>query len=109
MFEIGFSELVMVALVALLVIGPERLPRAARIAGYWIGRTRSVINNAKTEIQLELRAEEMRQLFKEESGLNDIQSVVDETQDTAQAFQSLMTSLSKDSVDLTKRLPHEFE
>lgn len=109
MFEIGFSELVMVALVGLLVIGPERLPRAARIAGYWIGRTRSVINNAKTEIQLELRAEEMRQLFKDESGLNDFQSVVSEAQDSVQSIKSSLYSLSNDSVDLTKRPPHEFE
>jgi sec-independent protein translocase protein TatB len=109
MFEIGFSELVMVALVSLLVIGPERLPRAARIAGYWIGRTRAMINNAKAEIQLELRAEEMRQLFKEESGLNDFQSVVDEAHETVQSIQSSITSLSKDGVDLTKRPPHEFE
>ncbi len=109
MFEIGFSELVMVALVSLLVIGPERLPRAARIAGYWIGRTRSMINNAKAEIQLELRAEEMRQLFKEESGLNDFQQVVDEAHETVQSIQSSITSLSQDGVDLAKRPPHEFE
>jgi sec-independent protein translocase protein TatB len=109
MFEIGFSELVMVALVSLLVIGPERLPKAARLAGYWLGKTRAMIGSVKAEIQLELRAEEMRQLFKEESGLNEFQQLVDETNESVNSIQSSITSLSKDSVDLTKRLPHEFE
>jgi sec-independent protein translocase protein TatB len=109
MFEIGFSELVMVALVSLLVIGPERLPKAARLAGFWLGKTRAMITSVKAEIQLELRAEEMRQLFKDESGLQDFQQLVDETTDTVHSIQSSITSLSKDGVDLAKRLPHEFE
>jgi sec-independent protein translocase protein TatB len=109
MFEIGFSELVMVALVSLLVIGPERLPKAARLAGYWLGKTRAMIGSVKAEIQLELRAEEMRQLFKEESGLNEFQQLVDEANESVNSIQSSISSLSKDGVDLTKRLPHEFE
>ncbi len=109
MFEIGFSELVMVALVSLLVIGPERLPKAARIAGYWLGKSRAMINSVKAEIQLELRAEEMRQIFKEESGLHEFQQLVDETNETVQSIHSSITSLSQDGVDLTKRPPHELE
>ena len=109
MFEIGFSELVMVALVSLLVIGPERLPKAARLAGYWLGKTRAMIGSVKAEIQLELRAEEMRQLFKDESGLNEFQQLIDETNESVNSIQSSITSLSKDGVDLTKRPPHEFE
>lgn len=109
MFEIGFSELVMVALVSLLVIGPERLPKAARIAGYWLGKSRAMINSVKAEIQLELRAEEMRQIFKEESGLHEFQQLVDETNETVQSIHSSITSLSQDGVDLAKRPPHELE
>lgn len=109
MFEIGFSELVMVALVSLLVIGPERLPKAARIAGYWLGKSRAMINSVKAEIQLELRAEEMRQIFKEESGLHEFQQLVDETNETVQSIHSSITSLSQDGVDLVKHSPHEFE
>ena len=109
MFEIGFSELVMVALVSLLVIGPERLPKAARIAGYWLGKSRAMINSVKAEIQLELRAEEMRQIFREESGLHEFQQLVDETNETVQSIHSSITSLSQDGVDLVKHPPHEFE
>lgn len=107
MFEIGFSELVMVGLVALLVIGPERLPRAARVAGYWLGKSRAMIAAMKAEVQLELRAEEMRQLFKDESGLSELESVVNETKEAANSIHSSITSLSKDGVDLAKRLPHD--
>lgn len=65
MFEVGFSELVMVGLVSLLVIGPERLPKVARVAGYWVGKIQQMIANVKVEISQELHAEEIRQLLKE--------------------------------------------
>jgi hypothetical protein len=51
----------------------------------------------------------MRQLFKEESGLQDFQQLVDETNETVQSIHSSITSLSHDGVDLTKRPPHELE
>lgn len=109
MFEIGFSELVMIALVSLLVIGPERLPKAARLAGYWIGKARAMMSTVKTEIQLEFRAAEMRQIFKEESALQEFQKLVDETNESVQSIQSSISSLSQDGVNLEKRPPHEFE
>ncbi|MGZ4959858.1 MAG: Sec-independent protein translocase protein TatB [Methylomonas sp.] len=61
MFEVGFSELLMVGLVALLVIGPERLPKAARIAGFWVGKARGTVAGLKAEITQELYAEDLRQ------------------------------------------------
>jgi sec-independent protein translocase protein TatB len=64
MFDVGFSELVMVGLVSLLVIGPERLPKVARVAGYWIGKIQQMVANVKVEISQELHAEEIRQLLK---------------------------------------------
>lgn len=61
MFEIGFSEMLMVGLVALLVIGPEKLPKVARIAGFWVGKARGAVASIQTEIKQELYAEELRQ------------------------------------------------
>lgn len=61
MFDVGFSELLMVGLVALLVIGPERLPKAARIAGLWVGKARTTVATVKADIQQQLHAEEMRE------------------------------------------------
>jgi len=66
MFDIGFWELCLVGLVSLIVIGPERLPKAARIAGFWIGKTRNMVQNVKTEIKEEFQAEELRLNLKEQ-------------------------------------------
>ncbi|MCY1425561.1 Sec-independent protein translocase protein TatB [compost metagenome] len=60
MFGIGFSELLLVGLVALLVLGPDRLPGAARTAGLWIGRLRRSFNTIKQEVERELGADEIR-------------------------------------------------
>jgi sec-independent protein translocase protein TatB len=82
MFDVGFSELCLIGLVSLLVIGPEKLPKVARLAGFWLGKTRSMVASVKEEIKQELHAEEMRQLFKEQSGLHEFQQILDETSDT---------------------------
>jgi len=95
MFDVGFSELVMVGLIALLVIGPERLPKAARIAGFWVGKARSTIASVKTEIKQELHAEEMRQMLIQQQ-----QSISDELKQTAKdthaAIDDINTNLKAD-------------
>jgi sec-independent protein translocase protein TatB len=98
MFEIGFSEIMMVALVSLLVIGPERLPKVARVAGYWIGKTRRMIAAAKAEISAELHAEEIRQALKQQGDLDGFQELIDETNDAAQSFKSSLERLQHDSL-----------
>lgn len=60
MFGISFGELLLVGLVALLVLGPERLPGAARTAGLWIGRLKRSFNAIKTEVEREIGADEIR-------------------------------------------------
>ena len=66
MFDIGFWELCMIGLVSLLVIGPEKLPKVARIAGFWVGKTRHMVASVKEEIKEELKEEELRQLLQEQ-------------------------------------------
>ena len=61
MFDIGFSELLLVGLVALLVLGPERLPVAARNAGVWLGRAKRAMNTLKAQVTLELDNEHLLQ------------------------------------------------
>ena len=60
MFDLGFSELVLVALVALVVLGPERLPKAARFAGLWVRRARAQWYSVRSELERELAAEELK-------------------------------------------------
>ncbi len=67
MFDIGFSELLLCGVVALLVLGPERLPKAARTAGLWVGRLRATVQRFTAEIDRELKAEELRQTLREEA------------------------------------------
>jgi sec-independent protein translocase protein TatB len=59
-FDIGFSELLLVGLVALIVFGPERLPGAARTAGLWIGRLKRSFSAIKAEVEREMGADEIR-------------------------------------------------
>jgi sec-independent protein translocase protein TatB len=60
MFDIGFSELVVIALVALIVIGPERLPRVARTAGALLGRFQRYVNDVKSEVRREMEIEDLK-------------------------------------------------
>ncbi|KMM74475.1 preprotein translocase subunit TatB [Xanthomonas sp. NCPPB 1128] len=60
MFDIGFSELLVIAVVALVVLGPERLPKAARFAGLWVRRARAQWDSVKQELERELEAEELK-------------------------------------------------
>jgi sec-independent protein translocase protein TatB len=62
MFDIGFSELVVIGLAALVVIGPERLPRVARTVGLLLGRAQRYVQDIKTEIHREMQLDEIRQL-----------------------------------------------
>lgn len=60
MFDVGFSELLVIAVVALLVLGPERLPKAARFAGLWVRRARAQWHSVRTELEQDLASEDMR-------------------------------------------------
>jgi sec-independent protein translocase protein TatB len=65
MFDIGFSELFLIAIVALVVLGPERLPKAARFAGLWVRRARAQWYSVKSELERELAAEELQRTLRE--------------------------------------------
>ena len=60
MFDVGFSEILLIAVVALLVLGPERLPKAARFTGLWVRRARSQWDAVKTEFEREIAAEDLK-------------------------------------------------
>src|SRR5512146_2890032 len=62
MFDVSFSELVVIALVALIVIGPERLPKVARTAGILLGRLQRYVSDVKADISREMQLEELKRL-----------------------------------------------
>ncbi|MDK2779466.1 MAG: Sec-independent protein translocase protein TatB [Pseudomonadota bacterium] len=65
MFDIGFLELMVVGVLGLLVLGPERLPKAARTAGLFVGRIRRTLNNIQDDLERQVRTEELREKLKD--------------------------------------------
>jgi len=62
MFDIGFSELMLIGIVALVVIGPERLPKVARTAGQWMGKLNRYVSQVKQDIDRDMKLEELRKM-----------------------------------------------
>lgn len=82
MFDIGFSELVLVAIVALIVIGPEKLPAVARTVGYWIGKTRRFVASVQDDLNREInKSEELKRLLEEQSKIKEIHEIIEHTVD----------------------------
>ena len=79
MFDIGFWELAVIGIVALLVIGPDRLPAVARTTGLWISKIRRMISSVKDDISKELKAEELKRLMEEQKSSNAIHEFIEET------------------------------
>ena len=65
MFDIGFTELMLIGIVALVVIGPERLPKVARTAGQWIGKLNRYVSQVKQDIDRDMKLEELRKMQQE--------------------------------------------
>jgi sec-independent protein translocase protein TatB len=104
MFDLGFSELVVIAIVLLVVVGPERLPGVARTAGHLFGRMQRYITDVKADIRREMQFDELKKLQEQareleqslQRGMGEIQSDVQEA-----------LSLPEDKTGETAALPHE--
>ena len=66
MFDMGFTEMMLIGIVALIVIGPERLPGVARTAGKYFGRLKRFMTSVKADVEQELRADELREILAEQ-------------------------------------------
>lgn len=78
MFDVGFWELVMVGVIALLVIGPKDLPRVARMAGLWVGRARRTLSSVKEEIDREFKAQELKDILEKQARGNPLETLIEE-------------------------------
>ena len=104
MFDIGFWELLLIALVALVVVGPERLPKLIRVVGLWVGKANASVQAVRSEISRELRAEELKQalnktVLESEQSIN---SLMSETSDSKPLKTSLDEQVAKSDVIETK-------
>ena len=89
MFDIGFSELVLLMIVVLLVVGPERLPKVARTAGLYLGRARRMVATVKADVARELAAEDLKQTLQKQVESTGIHEIIEETRDAATAAEQL--------------------
>lgn len=91
MFDIGFSELLLIGIVALVVIGPERLPKVARTAGHLFGRLQRYVSDVKADINREIHAEELQKLQEQmRASVNSIEDAVkQDMQKGSEAVQSV--------------------
>ena len=101
MFDIGFWELMIIGLVALLVVGPERLPKLAYTAGKWLGKGRSMVTSIKHESDREMKADELKRIVEEQKKLIDhLESVIEETESSMNQFKQQTTAeLDEDKAD----------
>lgn len=88
MFDFGFFELMLIGIVALLVVGPDRLPALATFVGHWVGRLRSMANHMRREIRQELEAEQLKSLLADQnreldSLRKEVEGIRDETEAVA--------------------------
>lgn len=88
MFDIGFSELLLIAIIGLVVLGPERLPTAVRTASLWLGRLRRQFNQIRTEVEREIGADEIRAQLRNEA-------ILDELRQSREALESSVRELSQ--------------
>ncbi|MGD8785341.1 MAG: Sec-independent protein translocase protein TatB [Thioalkalispiraceae bacterium] len=82
MFDIGFVELVLIGIVGLVVIGPERLPAVATKLGRWVARARQFVGNVKRDIDREIRQDEIRQALERDASLDEIKNIINDTKYT---------------------------
>lgn len=74
MFDMGFAELLVIAVIGLLVIGPKRMPEAIRILGYWLGKLRRSVHSARQEMEREFGLDEMRRNLHNEALLSQLEN-----------------------------------
>ena len=108
MFDAGFWEFLLIGIVALLVVGPERLPELARKAGYWIGRARKFVNTVKADVEREFRTEELEKMLSQQNEeIKELRDMMKSTQqstlDTLNETEYLVRASTSTEPDPTKK------
>jgi sec-independent protein translocase protein TatB len=111
MFDISFSELMVIGIVALIVIGPERLPKVARTLGFLLGRAQRYVNDVKSDISREVQLDELRKLQSQVSdSARELESSVRQEYESARSAievpaQEAAAELQTTANSLTETLP----
>ncbi|GMR08722.1 MAG: Sec-independent protein translocase protein TatB [Gammaproteobacteria bacterium] len=108
MFDIGFWELSVIGVIALLVIGPERLPGVARTVGLWVGKAKRFVISVKADVDREIKSDELKRfLIEQEQAATEIHEIIEETRSSIDSSmegnnESLEKIISANLVDDTK-------
>ena len=97
MFDCGFWEIILILMIALVVVGPERLPGLAKTAGLWVGKAKRMVSDIKAEIDHELAAEELKKTLGAQDAVNDVYEIIEETRKVSSDFKQEINK-SVDSV-----------
>jgi sec-independent protein translocase protein TatB len=106
MFDVGFSEMIVVAIIALIVLGPEKLPKVARTVGHLLGRMQRYVNDVKADINREIELDELRKLQAsmqetarsiEQSVTQNVNAVESELNKVAQTAQGTVSNTAADA------------
>ena len=107
MFDIGFWELAIIGVVALLVIGPERLPKVARTAGMWLGRGRRFVASVKSDIDRELAAEELKKTLARQAESESLYDIIEETKQSIEPPAEDSVKTEQSSIEPTAGKQHD--
>jgi sec-independent protein translocase protein TatB len=105
MFDVGFQEIMLIFVILLIVVGPERLPKLARTMGLWIGKARAIVSSVKSEVEREIRVSELKQSLREQAPTeefkklaNQVKSINSDLQSTGQEIKSSIESAAEPDV-----------
>ncbi len=108
MFDIGFWELTIIGVVALLVIGPERLPRVARTTGLWLGRARRFVSSVKADIDREIAADELKKALAKQAESPGLYDIIEDTKKTIHsAGESLAEPVAEEENKAVTQKPND--
>jgi sec-independent protein translocase protein TatB len=102
MFDIGFQEVMVIGVIALVVVGPHRLPKLAKTAGLYLGRVRRIVGEVRADVENELRTEEVKRAIEEYVPVDDIYDAVDEAKSSFLGAKDTLESAARDSMDEAK-------
>jgi sec-independent protein translocase protein TatB len=113
MFDVGFWELMLISVVALVVIGPERLPGVARTAGKWLGKGKRMIRDVKADIDQELKADELKRILEVQKQNRPLQEIIESTTDSIKDVktdtENMIADLKGSSQSASKKPPEKIE
>lgn len=93
MFDVSFSELVLILIVGLIVFGPEKLPEVVRTTGLWIGKLRRSFNNIRAEIEREVGVEELKRDLHNQAIMDSLKGVQDDLRGAQSEIERLPNEL----------------